>query len=124
MPRPFNILLVEDEPMVQFAMSEGLRDAGHSVIIAASVDEAFTALTQEHNFEVVLLDLRLGDQRGEEIFVRLVGRGVAYPPVIIVSAQPEFDIRRAVQRISAAGALLKPASIEQINVAMEATLKE
>jgi DNA-binding response OmpR family regulator len=123
MARTFNILLVEDEPMVQFAMSAGLVDAGHSVAIAASVDEAFAALAQEHGFEIVLLDLRLGDQRGEEIFVRLVGKGLAYPPVIIVSAQPESDVRRAVQRVSAAGALIKPASIEQINAAMEAALK-
>jgi DNA-binding response OmpR family regulator len=123
MARTFNILLVEDEPMVQFAMSAGLVDAGHSVAIAASVDEAFAALAQEHGFEIVLLDLRLGDQRGEEIFVRLVGKGLAYPPVIIVSAQPESDVRRAVQRVSAAGALIKPASIEQINAAMDAALK-
>jgi DNA-binding response OmpR family regulator len=123
MARTFNILLVEDEPMAQFAMSAGLVDAGHSVAIAASVDEAFAALAQEHGFEIVLLDLRLGDQRGEEIFVRLVGKGLAYPPVIIVSAQPESDVRRAVQRVSAAGALIKPASIEQINAAMEAALK-
>ncbi len=124
MPRTFNVLLVEDEPMVQFAMTEGLRDAGHRVAIAATVDEAFTALAQDHDFEIVLLDLRLGDKRGEEIFVRLVGRGIAYPPVIILSAQPESDVIRAAKRISAAGALIKPASMAQINAAMEATLKQ
>ena len=39
------ILLVEDEPLIRFAMAEALRELGVSVVEAASADEAWQYLT-------------------------------------------------------------------------------
>jgi CheY-like chemotaxis protein len=36
------ILVVEDEPLIRFGMSEALRDLGVAVVEASSADEAWT----------------------------------------------------------------------------------
>ena len=122
MNRMFTILLVEDEPTVQFVMREALHDAGHAVTVVATVDDGFDALSRVHGYHVVLLDLRLGMERGEDIFTRLILQHIAYPPVVILSAQPEWDSRQAMQRIAAHCVLTKPASMVEITTAMEAAV--
>jgi CheY-like chemotaxis protein len=41
------ILVVEDEPLIRFAMAEALREIGISVIEAASADEAWQYLAAD-----------------------------------------------------------------------------
>lgn len=119
MSRIFNVLLIEDDQVVQYAMVEGLTDAGHVVSVAGTLPRAIDALSNYHHFDVILLDLRLGEDRGEDIFLRLRAGEVPFPPVIIVSAQPGHEIRRVHELIEAADALQKPVSISDICVAME-----
>jgi DNA-binding response OmpR family regulator len=100
-------------------MVEGLTDAGHVVSVAGTLQRSLEVLTHHHYFDVILLDLRLGEDRGEDIFLRLRDRGIASPPVIIVSAQPTSEIQRVHRLIDAASSLQKPVSIDDICGAME-----
>ena len=119
MKRIFSILLIEDDERVIYAVTEGLVDAGHVVTVATSCDEARAALTGDPQFDVVLLDLRLGCERGEDIFVGLRCSGVKYPPVVIVSAQPAHETRAAASLVEAKHVLHKPTSIHALCEAME-----
>ncbi len=113
------MLLVEDDHLVQYAMVEGLTDAGHVVSVAGTLNRAVEVLSHYHYYDVVLLDLRLGADRGEDIFLELRERGTAYPPVIILSAQPMAEIRRVEHLIDVAASLQKPMSIQDICETME-----
>ena len=113
------MLLIEDDQLVQYAMVEGLTDASHVVSVAGAVKRATDVLTHHHYYDVILLDLRLGEDRGEDIFLRLREQRVAFPPVIIVSAQPKTEITRAMQSVGAAAMLQKPVTIGEICEAME-----
>ena len=119
MARIFNVLLIEDDQMVQYAMVEGLTDACHVVSVAGTAQRALDVLTHHHYYDVVLLDLRLGEDRGEDIFLKLRASGVAFPPIIILSAQPAQEIRRVKELIHAADSIQKPVSIADICAAME-----
>jgi DNA-binding response OmpR family regulator len=119
MARIFHVLLIEDDPLIVFAMTAGLADAGHVVSSATSVSEAVETLSKEQSYDVILLDLRLGPDRGEDIFVSLRDRGVEFAPVIVVSAQTEAEIERAVRAVPAVDALRKPISIDTLCDAME-----
>ena len=119
MARIFNVLLIEDDQLVQYAMVEGLTDACHVVSVAGTMKRAIEALTHYHYYDVILLDLRLGEDRGEDIFLHLRAAGIPFPPVIIVSAQPAQEIARVTDLIQAVGSMQKPVSISEICQAME-----
>jgi CheY-like chemotaxis protein len=54
-----SILLVEDEVLIRLHLAEELRDAGYSVIEAASGDEAITLLSSVDDIAAVLTDIRM-----------------------------------------------------------------
>ena len=56
------MLLVEDEPLIRWAVAETLTDAGHAVREAPDAATALRAVGQASEpFDVVLLDFRLPD---------------------------------------------------------------
>jgi CheY-like chemotaxis protein len=56
---PARILVVEDEPLIRFAMAEALRELGVSVVEAASTDEAWQYLTAGGSVDLVFTDHRM-----------------------------------------------------------------
>jgi CheY-like chemotaxis protein len=60
---PLRILLVEDELLLRWSISEVLTESGHVVMEAADAREALGKLTIDHAFDVVFLDVRLPDCR-------------------------------------------------------------
>jgi DNA-binding response OmpR family regulator len=119
MSRKLHILIVEDDSLLGIATAESLKLIGHTTSIVPTVSAAFAALSQEHSFDVILLDLNLGDERGETIFQKLKLLRIKYPPVVILSAQPDAEVRMAADLVQAKQMLTKPASIARINTAME-----
>jgi len=60
--RPLRILLVEDERLIRWAVSETLTSAGHRVLEAPDAATALRTVGQmSEPFDVVLLDFRLPD---------------------------------------------------------------
>ena len=119
MARIFHVLLIEDDPMIVYAMTAGLAGAGHVVSSATSVEEGINALSRPDEYDVILLDIRLGPDRGEEIFTELRKRGIDFAPVIVVSAQTEAEIQQAARAVPAVATLRKPISLETLCETME-----
>jgi len=118
MNRTFNVLLVEDDPVLGEAAMEALPLLGHRVTWVTTAAAAFDALLVSHSLEVVLLDLRLGDVSGETIFEKMQLLSITYPPVIVLSAEPASVLRLAAQRIKTSHIVQKPASIQEIDRAL------
>ena len=55
---------------------------------------------------------------GDSIFDKLQLLRITYPPVIVLSAEPEAAIKLAAQRIKTSHMLTKPASVTQIDRAL------
>ena len=119
MNRTFNVLLVEDDLALGEVTGEGLKLLGHHVTWVCTAAAAFEALRVDHSFAVVLLDLRLGDEHGETIFEKMQLLKITYPPVVILSAELASVLRRAAQRIKTPHIVQKPASIQQVNSALQ-----
>lgn len=61
------VLVVDDEPSICKALSMALSRAGYDVIAAQSGDAALAIVRNEH-VDVMLIDLRIPDMRGDVIF--------------------------------------------------------
>ena len=55
------ILVVDDEPLIRWSLSETLEESGHVVVEAGDAESAIRSVSAGSPFDVVLLDYRLPD---------------------------------------------------------------
>ena len=84
-PVSARILVVEDEPLIRFAMAEALRELGVSVVEAASADEAWQYLTAGGSVDLVFTDHRMpGSMTGGQLATRIRRE---YPFLVVVVSE-------------------------------------
>jgi DNA-binding NtrC family response regulator len=76
------LLIVDDEPSLRFSIGEWARDSGLEALEASDSREALERL-RERGADVVLLDLRLGDEDGLEVLRRLREEDPALPVIML-----------------------------------------
>jgi DNA-binding NtrC family response regulator len=84
------ILIVDDESNIRRLYSDELAEAGYAVQSAASWEEARQALGQER-FDLVTLDIRMGDGPDGIEALRLVKELHPGLPVVLVTAYGEYQ---------------------------------
>ncbi|MBC7226287.1 MAG: response regulator transcription factor [Thermoflexales bacterium] len=114
------ILIVDDEPATCMALTRALTLMGYRVDSALSGQEALDRL-KAAPYDVMVLDLRLPDIRGEEILQQ--ARQI-WPDllVIILTAYASLDSAIAAVRAGAVDYLLKPYSIRALEEAIARAL--
>ncbi len=86
MPASPTVLVVDDEPDVQWALEMVLRKNGFTVAKAGSGDEALRWLGQPDTVcQLILLDAKLPDIEGVELARRIAAQAHCRAPVILVS---------------------------------------
>lgn len=118
------ILVVEDDEGIAHGLGLALRQEGWAVDIACDVDAAWAALAAEP-FEMVLLDLGLGDQDGAQVLQRLRRTrpgGLPDPatPVLIMTARDQVASRIAGLDMGADDYLTKPFDAGELAARMRA----
>jgi two-component system phosphate regulon response regulator PhoB len=108
------ILLVEDDTALAETTACVLRLRNYRVIWARTAQQAIAHLVEIDHDDLVLLDLSLGNDRGEEVIERCREKGVFVPPVIISSAQGAAECDVAIAKTQAVGCLPKPYSGSQL----------
>jgi DNA-binding NtrC family response regulator len=90
------VLVVDDEPLIRWSLSEGLTESGYPVRLAGNAAEARAALAALGQQPlVVVLDLRLPDSVDLSLLAEIRKR---YPqaPVVMMSAHgTSEDVKRA-----------------------------
>lgn len=119
MKRSLHILIVEDDPALGPITSYGLRSCGYRSLLATTAQAAYVHLSEPNSFELVLLDLQLGDQRSEPLILQLRAEGFEIPRIVILSAQPPLELQQVADSIGAHGIVQKPATIQQIDAAID-----
>jgi two-component system OmpR family response regulator len=80
------VLLVEDEAKLARLVARGLTERGDQVTVAGTGEEALTAVSDEVEYDVILLDVRLPDMEGFEVCRRL-RRARVWTPVLMLTAR-------------------------------------
>jgi DNA-binding response OmpR family regulator len=122
MRQPAKILVVDDERTVRMMLETALRAQGYRVQSAATGREAHNLLRSEE-FDLVLLDLQLGDTDGIEILRETKSTWPA-TEVILLTAHGSINSAIAALRLGAFDYLLKPAQIQDIRERVERGLEQ
>jgi DNA-binding NtrC family response regulator len=100
------LLLIEDDVVLQIALSAMLRREGYTLLMAHSVAEALSQLQREHPI-VVLLDLGLPDGSGFDVLQR-INESPESPMVIVTTASDTLPTAIKALRLGAFDYLTKP----------------
>src|SRR5262249_60766467 len=104
------ILVADDEPGVRESLGEVLRDAGYVVQTAADGSAALKAL-EEHDFGVVITDLRMPGADGLAVLKR--ARAVSPQTLVLVmTAHGSVDTAVDAFRSGATDHILKPLAFD------------
>src|SRR4029077_2645960 len=113
-PACMRVLVVEDEPEVAASLARGLAEAGISVDVALSGEEALESLRSGLAYDVAVLDVMLGgDLDGIDLcrHVRLQG---APTSILMLTARDEVKDRLAGFDAGADDYLAKPFHFEEV----------
>ncbi len=92
------VLLVDDHPLILSALQTVIKGLGDdvSVLGASSAAEARAALKKDDDFDLVLLDLSLGDADGFEVLTEFRAAYPALPVVVVSASDRTSDVIRAI----------------------------
>ena len=109
------VLLIDDHPLILQALQSVIEGLGSdtTVIGAGSARVAREILKQDAEFDLVLLDLHLGDADGFEVLVEFRARYPALPVVVVSASDRTSDVIRAIDA-GAMGFVPKRASNETL----------
>ena len=109
------VLLIDDHPLILSALQsviQGLSD-NVTVVTAGSAQEAREKLQAQGDFDLVLLDLQLGDANGFDVLVEFRAAYPALPVVIVSASDRASDVIRSID-LGAMGFVPKRASTDQL----------
>ena len=115
------ILVIEDEPKVANALSDGLRSDRYEVQLAANGEDGFFLASSE-SFDLVVLDLMLPKRDGLEILAALRRRDAA-TPVLILTAKDTIEDRVLGLDRGADDYLVKPFAFAELLARIRALLR-
>lgn len=114
-PQPRTALVIDDEALIRWSVSETLGDLGYAVSQAADGQTALTAITDAPaGFDVVVLDLRLPDVDD----LSLLGRVRELLPGALVVLMTAFGTAEVVAdafELGVVGVLNKPFELSELS---------
>jgi DNA-binding NtrC family response regulator len=100
------ILVVDDEPAIRLLCRVNLELGGYEVREAGSIDEARRQVAQ--GVDVVLLDMHIGNERGDVLLDELAVEGI---PVAVVTGSTDLE---SIAGTNASAVLGKPFTIDEL----------
>src|SRR6202023_2511659 len=115
------ILIVEDEPKVGKALSEGLKANGDEVTLAQTGEDGFF-LASSQSFDLIVLDVMLPGRNGIEVLKTLRKQGLRVP-VLLLTAKDSIEDR--VLGLDAGGGayLVKPFAFLELRARLRALVR-
>jgi DNA-binding NarL/FixJ family response regulator len=114
-----NVLLVDDHPLVLSALQAVIKTVGSNTTVKGvhSAADARTVLARDDSFDLVLLDLSLGDADGFDVLVEFRAAYPALPVVVVSASDRASDVIRAIDS-GAMGFVPKKSSYAELHEAL------
>ncbi|MBE7089875.1 MAG: response regulator transcription factor [Clostridiales bacterium] len=117
----FNILVIDDEKNIRFAMKEILENEKYNVITASDGSEAFEKFATMH-IDLVIVDIMMPNMDGYE-FTKELRRLNEELPVLMVSAKQLPDDRKKGFVVGIDDFMTKPVDAEELLLHVKALLR-
>ncbi len=114
------VLIVDDEVLIRWSLSERLKLSGYGVVEAATGAEAWSAL-DAGGVDAVLLDIKLPDADGMTLLDRIKVKHPALP-VLMITAHGTDDMAADALRRGACDFVHKPFDVEEIAALVDKAL--
>ena len=113
------VLLVDDHPLILSALQAVIQNVGHGVTVLGvdSAARARSTLLDDPDFDLVLLDLALGDADGFDVLVEFRAAYPAVPVVVVSASDRTSDVIRAIDS-GAMGFVPKSSSHAELHEAL------
>ncbi len=115
------ILVIDDEEAIRFTFERFLKAEGHVVATAESCREALTRIN-EMSFDLIFVDIILGDGTGIDVLREIKERGLSCP-VIMITGNPSIETAAESIRLGAFDYIPKPINQESLLHATYTALK-
>ena len=119
MQRTLSILIVDDHPAMCQTLQDILDDEGYAVT-AVNSGQAAIAICKEREFDVLLMDVRMPDLNGVEVFRELKNQAFT-SRVIMMSAYSVEELKKEALKEGAIAFLQKPVDVAFVLKLIEAT---
>jgi NtrC-family two-component system response regulator AlgB len=116
------ILIIDDEPNIRRTLRVALEAMGHEVLEAAAASKAL-ALANRQPCDVVLVDLRLGDDSGLNL-IEPFREQSPRTALVIITAHASIDTAIEAMRRGASDYLPKPFTPAQVRAVLERVARE
>ena len=100
------ILVIDDEESIRFTFEIFLKDAGYFVETAENYLTALAYL-EEKSFDIVFVDILLGEKTGIDILREIKTKGL-HCPVIVITGSPDVETAAEALRLGAYDYIIKP----------------
>lgn len=87
---PDKVLIVDDDPSISKLLEKVMHSNGMETDIADSGLAALNLL-KNHTYDVILMDVMLGDMEGFEVIKRLRSQGIQTPVMIVSGRNEDYD---------------------------------
>jgi DNA-binding NtrC family response regulator len=114
------ILIVDDDKLVRWTLTQKCREFGYFSLEASSGEEALRML-QTDPVDAILLDVHLPDLSGIEVLEKLKQAGETRS-VIMMTADPQLDDVKAALRLGAYDFVSKPINFDELSVTLQNAL--
>ena len=119
------VLLIDDHPLILSALQNVIQGMGDAAASPSSASRgaraAREALAADDRFDLVLLDLRLGDADGFDLLIELRNGWPAIPVVVVSASDRSADVIRSID-LGAMGFVPKRASNETLMEALRVVM--
>ena len=115
-----SVLILDDEPVVGESIRNWLKEAGYQVAAAESDEKAFE-LMKEHDFSVMVLDMRWPGKSGLMVLkeMKAVKPQVKF---IVMTAYPSPEVAVEAMKLGAVDYLVKPITPDDLERLIRETL--
>ena len=112
---PLAVLVLDDEPLIRWALSDTLSQAGHAVVAAPDGAGGLRAVvTAPQAFDVVFLDSRLPDSN-DFTLLTAIGTWAPWSAVVLMTASGTPEMVAEVYRLGVYRVLNKPFDLVEVH---------
>jgi len=122
MAEKVKILIVEDEVILGMDMLQRLKQLGYEVLPVAKNPKQAMALLENHHPDILILDIKLGNNKMDGIDLAHEIRKLYDLPYIFLSSHADDDLIQRAKAVQPATYILKPFNDKEVKIALEIAL--